>query len=301
MTSLRSAILFLVVACVPLTSVSAKDPWSEEIATPTDLAAAFASQIEPRLFLPPDEVIRYGVMLSGSLQRAQVVVGDSQIVVLVDRSAKLQALLLFHVDANLTTELIGATPVSTGRVGEFDHFETPIGVFEHTIDNMDFRAEGTKNEFGIRGYGARGMRIYDFGWQQARKGWGDRSAATMRLQMHATDPTLLEPKLGTVQSKGCIRIPASLNRFIDHYGLLDADYESAMQRGKSFWVLSPNRAPTPWSGRYLVVVDTERTIRPTWSQPFPVTQQALPRTKLKRKNAIDAASLAATAKGCSKG
>jgi hypothetical protein len=301
MPSLRFAILFLVVASVPLTSVGAKDPWSEEIATPADLAAAFARQIEPRLLPPPDEAIRYGLILSESLQRAQVVVGDSQIIVLVDRSPKLQALLLFYVDANLTTELIGAAPVSTGRVGEFDHFETPIGVFEHTIDNLDFRAEGTKNEFGVRGYGARGMRIYDFGWQQARKGWGDRSIATMRLQMHATDPTLLEPKLGTVQSKGCIRIPASLNRFIDRYGLLDADYESAMQRGRSFWVLSPNRAPTPWSGRYLVVVDTERTIRPTWSQPFPVTQQAKRPTKLERKNAIEALSRVTPVEGCSKG
>jgi hypothetical protein len=36
-------------------------------------------------------------------------------------------------------------------------------VFEHTLDNPDFRAEGTVNEFGIRGYGTKGMRIFDFG------------------------------------------------------------------------------------------------------------------------------------------
>jgi hypothetical protein len=300
MKSLRFAILFFVVTCVPLTSISAKDVLSNTIAIPTDLAVAFAREVEPRLVPPPDEAIRYGLMLSESLQRAQVVVGDSQIVMLVDRSPKLQALLLFYVDANLSTELIGAAPASTGRVGEFDHFETPIGVFAHTIDNLDFRAEGTKSEFGIRGYGLRGMRIFDFGWQQARKGWGDRSVATMRLQMHATDPALLEPKLGTVQSKGCIRISASLNRFIDRYGLLDADYETAMQRGRSFWVLDPNRTPTPWSGRYLVVVDTERATRPAWSQPIPTALQAKRPIKRQKEISIAAAKKVGIAEGCSK-
>lgn len=47
----------------------------------------------------------------------------------------------------------------------------------------------------------------------------------MRLQMHATDPDLLERRLGSAQSKGCIRIPASLNRLIDCYGVLDAEYK----------------------------------------------------------------------------
>jgi hypothetical protein len=139
-------------------------------------------------------------------------------------------------------------------------------VFEHTIANLDFRAEGTRNEFGIRGYGVKGMRVFDFGWQQAPKGWGDRQPSTMRLQMHATDPTYLEPRLGTIQSKGCVRIPASLNRFIDHYGLLDADYEEAMREGAHFWMLDPYRQSTPWSGRYLIVVDSGSSERPTWTR-----------------------------------
>ena len=75
----------------------------------------------------------------------------------------------------------------------------------------------------------------------------------MRLQMHATDPDLLERRLGSVQSKGCIRIPASLNRVIDRYGVLDADYERAQ------------RTPVPFPGRYLMVVDSEREDRPQWS------------------------------------
>lgn len=67
----------------------------------------------------------------------------------------------------------------------------------------------------------------------------------MRLQMHATDPHLLEPRLGTAQSKGCIRIPAALNDFIDRYGILDADYEQAMPAGLTFWVLRRDRTSTP--------------------------------------------------------
>lgn len=88
----------------------------------------------------------------------------------------------------------------------------------------------------------------------------------MRLQMHATDARFLEPRLGTRQSKGCIRIPATLNRFIDHYGILDADYEAALAAGHHFWVLPADREPTPWSGRYLVVTETPRATRPDWAR-----------------------------------
>lgn len=40
------------------------------------------------------------------------------------------------------------------------------------------------------------------------------------------------------------------------------------RRGRRFWVLRPDRQPTPWSGRYLVVVDTLRDARPDWN-PLP--------------------------------
>jgi len=57
--------------------------------------------------------------------------------------------------------------------------------------------------------------------------------------MAATDPRLLglEPS----SPWGCIRIPGSMNEFIDRYGILDLDYEQAMAAGKSFWVLQPDR------------------------------------------------------------
>jgi hypothetical protein len=111
------------------------------------------------------------------------------------------------------------------------------------------------------------MRVYDFGWVMGERGWGRGGESTMRLLMHATDPDQLEQHLGEVWSRGCIRIPATLNTFIDRYGVMDADYEDALEKGKRFWVLSHDRVPTSWPGRYLVVIDSGSTERPVWSPP----------------------------------
>jgi hypothetical protein len=83
--------------------------------------------------------------------------------------------------------------------------------------------------------------------------------------MHATDPDLLERRLGSAQFEGCIRIPASLNRLLDHYGLLDADYERARREGHKHWVLDSQSEPVPSPGRYLIVVDSGREDKPEWS------------------------------------
>lgn len=91
--------------------------------------------------------------------------------------------------------------------------------------------------------------------------------------MHATDPGTLEPKLGRVESKGCIRIPATLNVFLDRHGVLDADYEEAQLGGKSLWVLGPAREPVPSPGRYLVIIDSMAAQRPSWS-PLPGAKPA---------------------------
>lgn len=161
--------------------------------------------------------------------------------------------------------MIGASPVATGLPGRYEHFVTPIGVFEHTPQNMDFRAEGTTNENGIRGYGARDMRIFDFGWTDGQRGWGKGGTSPMRLQMHATDPDKLEPILGIRHSKGCVRIPASLDAFLDRHGVLDADYAALADAGNVVRVLRPERETTPWAGRYMVVVDSGSATRPVWS------------------------------------
>jgi len=233
--------------------------------SPLEMAIFFETMVDKRLTLPDAEHHHYAQLIVDALAQAHATIQRDQYLVMVDRSPLVHTVFLYWAPVDGMPLLIGASPTSTGRPGRFDYFETPLGVFEHTVDNLDFRAEGTKNENGIRGYGAKGMRVYDFGWQLANKGWGDRSPAVMRLQMHATDPDFLEGRLGSAQSKGCIRIPASLNLLIDLYGLLDRDYEQSLLDGKNMWMLHPNRQATPWSGRYLIIVDSMRTERPTWA------------------------------------
>ena len=229
------------------------------------LVASFRQQVDHQVTIPSAEQRRYAAQLTQALIDAGRADIPSQYVVLVDRNVFVQTAMIFWKSPDGDFDFIGASQASTGQPGRFEHFETPLGVFEHGLENPDFRAEGTRNELGILGYGRKGLRVYDFGWVKAPKGWGDGHTSVMRLQMHSTDPELLEPRLGSIQSKGCIRIPASLNRFIDHYGLLDAAYERAIAAGESFWVLPPDREPTPWSGEFLVVIDTQRDRRPAWS------------------------------------
>lgn len=234
----------------------------------TLLIPAFEHEVDRRLAPPTDAQEQYAQLLETALAQDRTQIEKSQYVLLLDRSPQVQAILLYWLE--LAPEaprfhFIGASPVATGKPGAFDYFVTPTGVYAHTTAHPDFRAEGTRNSLGIRGFGRKGMRIYDLGWVQAQRGWGCEGEGEMRLLMHATDPDTLEPWLGEPQSKGCIRIPASLNDFIDRYGILDADYERALAEGKKLWVLRRDRTPTPWSGRYLVIVDSGRTERPAWS------------------------------------
>ncbi|WP_374954971.1 L,D-transpeptidase [Paraburkholderia sp. BL21I4N1] len=229
----------------------------------------FAKDVTRRLKVPAAEQRVYAERLQSALAEHALGNLSGQYVVMVDRNANVQALFIYFRAAPADAwQMIGASPVSTGRPGEYDHFITPLGVFEHTPANMDFRSEGTQNENHIRGYGKRDMRIFDLGWAQGERGWGKGGISQMRFQMHATDPDRLEQVLGIRHSKGCVRIPATLNTFLDHYGILDADYVALVESGKSLWVLKSDRQVTPWAGRYIVVVDSGRKSRPAWS-PLP--------------------------------
>ncbi|MGI4984085.1 MAG: L,D-transpeptidase [Janthinobacterium lividum] len=229
----------------------------------------FFDEVPRRLKVPAVTQVAYADVLERALTAAKLGGLSNEYVVLVDRNPFVEALFVyFRSRPTDVWRLIGAAPVSTGRPGSYDHFVTPTGVFAHTPANMDYRAEGTLNENQIRGYGQHGMRIYDFGWQQGERGWGKGGFSQMRLQMHSTDPDKLEPLLGMRHSKGCVRIPGVLNQFLDHHGILDADYDAQLRGGRSLWVLRPDREATPWAGHYLVVVDTRRHARPSWS-PLP--------------------------------
>lgn len=253
-----------------LCSLLAPPAWPATAPDDADIAlwrARFTAEVDRRLEVPADAQRQYLDLLQLALAQAGTVVPAPQALLLVDRSAQVQAAFVLLGRADGGWAWLGAAPVSTGRVGAFDHFRTPLGVFPHSLANPDFRAEGTFNENHIRGYGLRGMRVFDFGWAEAERGWGAGGASTMRLQVHATDPDMLEPRLGSAASKGCIRIPATLNRFLDRHGLLDSDYLAAASQGNPHWVLRTGPTPIPWPGRYLVVVDSQQQARPAWARP----------------------------------
>lgn len=230
------------------------------------LADRYAREVDRRIDPPPEERRNYGDALVAALQTSDRWPLPAQYAVLVDRSPHVQAVMVFWIGPDGSTAFIGASPASTGKPGKFEHFLTPLGVFDHTIEHPDFRALGTRNDQGVRGYGIAGMRVFDFGWVAAPKTWAP-GEGVLRLQVHATDPTLLEPTLGERRSKGCIRIPAALDVLLDRYGVLDADYERAMRENRRPWVMRADRAATPWSGRYLVVIESGRTVRPDWVPP----------------------------------
>jgi hypothetical protein len=104
------------------------------------------------------------------------------------------------------------------------------------------------------------MRVWDFGWQTATKGWrADGEQGDIRLLMHATDPDYLEQRLGRPASQGCVRVPSAMNRFLDVHGVLDADYELAARddiRVRS--ILRREREPSPLAGNAMVVVDSSQ-------------------------------------------
>lgn len=253
---MRARILLVVIAMLFSAGALAAAP----------LAREFAREVRLRLAVPKAVGEEYGARLAQALARAGLLPAKAQYYVLVDRNPSVQAVFVYWHGLDGSWQLVGASPASTGRPGEFEHFVTPLGVFPHSLSHPDFRAEGTRNDNGVLGYGAAGMRVFDFGWVDARRGWDGGGIRPMRLQMHATDPDFLEPLLGMAHSKGCIRIPASLDVFVDRHGLLDGDYEAAAAAGVELPVLRGDRVATLFPGRFLVVVDSERDARPPWAK-----------------------------------
>ena len=192
-----------------------------------------------------------------ALAESGLTINRPQVLVVVDRNPRVQQMRLIVVQPQGQWYDLGGTKVSTGQVGRYDYFLTPTGVFLHTDAILDWRAEGTFNAHNVRGLGETGMRIWDFGWQRAVRGWRSATKVSkMRLLLHATDPNTLARQLGRAASKGCIRIPEAMDLFLDRHGVLDADYEQAAQHNPRFQaVLRPDRTPTPLAGDALIVID----------------------------------------------
>ncbi len=195
------------------------------------------------------------------LQAASADLSASQYFVYADRNPATQLLLLAYYEADAKrVAFVGADFISSGKLRpREDSFITPVGVFEHLPENWGYRAEGTKNSKGWRGLGARGSRVWDFGYQQAprqfRQGVYD---SQMRLLMHATDPDQGEPRLGGPDSKGCVRVSAAANAFLDNRSVLDRHYEqiAATDKERDMWLLRRDRSPVSHPGSYLVVGDS---------------------------------------------
>jgi hypothetical protein len=236
-------------------------------AAPIDVAAE-ASQLRQALLDEVPHVIvdrprgkqEWIARTSAAIAASGLAIDRPQIFVVVDRNPRVQQMRLVLAQPQGGWDDFGGTKVSTGQVGRYDYFLTPTGVFLHTDAILDWRAEGTFNAHHVRGLGASGMRVWDFGWQRAERGWRSTTRVSkMRLLLHATDPDYLTQRLGRASSKGCIRIPEAMNLFLDRHGILDANYEAAAQHNPRFAaVLLPDRIPTLLAGTALVVVDSSQ-------------------------------------------
>ncbi|MFZ5426003.1 MAG: hypothetical protein ACOZEN_03430 [Thermodesulfobacteriota bacterium] len=183
----------------------------------------------------------------------------SQFFVFADRNPAAQFVTIGLYD-NKTGRMsfLGADLISSGNITKGgDYFETPVGVFENVVDNFSYRALGTPNQDGWRGLGVKGSRVWDFGDQPGLKKYKDGTTISqMRLLMHSTDPDKGEPRLGRIDSKGCIRISHGLNRFLDTYSILDRNYEEWAASKPDSWLLKKDRTPTPFAGKYLIIGDS---------------------------------------------
>jgi hypothetical protein len=222
-----------------------------------DLRAAMRAEVRGLLADDPDADGREIALARRELAASGTSLDRPQLMLVVDRAPSVQELRVVLADPSGPWTVVGGTHVSSGKPGRRDHFKTPVGVFLNTADILGYRAQGTYNENHIRGLGLKGMRVWDFGWQATEDWRTDGMATKIRLEMHATDPTVLERRIGRPDSEGCVRIPATLNKFLDEHGVIDRLLEEAAVTDRRFDALLPaDRDPTPLAGDAVVVIDS---------------------------------------------
>ncbi len=227
------------------------------------LRAALASEVPAAIADAPATGRAWIALTRAAVADSNQSIDRPQVFVVVDRNPGVQQLRLVLARADATWQDLGGSSVSTGEAGRRGYYVTPTGIFPHTDLILDWRAAGTFNAQHIRGLGLKGMRVWDFGWQEAARGWGTQEEGEIRLLIHATDPAYLEQRLGHPASKGCERIPDAMNRFLDRHGILDADYERAARLDRRFAaLLRPDRIPTPLAGNMLVIVNSAEPPHP---------------------------------------
>ncbi len=221
--------------------------------------------------LSPEQEQLYHADILRQLLQQNAVPDTDQYLLYVDRNPGVQIALIALVEAKTMRIItIGADKVSTGRRGRVGYFITPTGVFRHVPENLGYRAEGTKNKLGVRGLGKKGMRVWDLGDSEGETGWLKKPERRyMRLQIHATDPDLLEQKLGQPASKGCIRVSSRLNAFLDKYSLLDRQFETFMTNPNVAWLFRKDRITSPFEGEYVVIGESPSEIIPAQAAGAP--------------------------------
>ncbi len=226
------------------------------------LRAAFAVEVPRHTACGTASDAAWVAPAQAAVAAVAMTIDRAQLLVVVDRNPLVQELCIVLARPDAPWRVIGGSKVSTGQANRRLYYITPIGVFLHSPAILDYRAEGTFNENGIRGLGLKGMRVWDFGWHPAEKGWrADREIGDIRLLLHATDPDYLEQRLGQPASQGCVRVPAAMNRFLDRHGVLDASYgQAARADGRILEILPLDRQPTPLAGDALVVIDSAERI-----------------------------------------
>lgn len=179
----------------------------------------------------------------------------SQYLVYVDRNPAKQLIFVIFFDSlGVKIKIIGIDRVSTGTASRKGYFLTPVGFFENSLKHFGYRALGTENDDGWLGLGKKGSRVWDFGWQKTT---GRKNPEFyIRFLMHATDPFYGESRLGEANSKGCVRISAKLNNFLDRYGILDKEYEEKKNLKSVSWLLRKDRLPAIFAGKYFLVGDS---------------------------------------------
>lgn len=228
-------------ACLPLPVLAT----STAIYTPHELRQAYRREVRRRLEVPPEEVRVYGGVSELQLFSTNQELLAPQYLLVVDCNAHVQAAFLFWRLVAGSYELVGASPVSTGRdpPGAVDAVR---GLLEEVA-----AADGACARSAAQTCRSSELRVYDFGWP---RGHARPVRRDLRLQVRGADGAAAQ-RLGSPCAEDCILLPASLVAFLDEYGVLDAG------SGR------PQRHVLPFRGRHLLVVDSERDERPGWSPP----------------------------------
>ncbi|MBV8524723.1 MAG: L,D-transpeptidase, partial [Acetobacteraceae bacterium] len=187
---------------LPMPEESRVGPSPSKLLTPSEAYAEVAKlradlerELPPRLLIRPKDPQEWIARARGQMEASGYSVERPQLLIVVDRNPRVQQMAVILAQPEGEWLVLGGSKVSTGQANRKGYYITPTGVFLHTDAILDYRAEGTFNENHIRGLGVKGMRVWDFGWQWAVKGWrSDGEGGEIRLLMHATDPDYLEQR-----------------------------------------------------------------------------------------------------------